>query len=77
MRSFRGADCSTDHPLVLTKIRDRLIVCKKTAQEFNVNRFNLRKLSELEFRKQNQIKISIRYAALENLYDSEDANRDC
>jgi hypothetical protein len=40
-----------------------------------VKRFNLRKLSELEVRKQYQIKISNRFAALENLNDSEDINR--
>jgi hypothetical protein len=62
VRSFRGADCSTDHSLVLTKIRGRLAVCKKTAFKFNVERFNLRKLSGLEVRKQYLINISIRYA---------------
>jgi len=40
-----------------------------------VEKFNPRKLSGLERRKQYQIKISIRYAALENLHDSEGANR--
>ena len=33
------------------------------------------KLSKLEVRKQYQIKISNRFAALENLSDSEDINR--
>jgi hypothetical protein len=60
---------------VLIKIRGRLFVCKKTAQKFNVERFNPKKLSGLELRKRFQIKLSIRYAALENLYESEDANR--
>jgi len=40
-----------------------------------VDGFNLRNLSELEVRKQYQIKISNRFAALENLNDSEDINR--
>jgi hypothetical protein len=39
-----------------------------------VERFNLKKLSELEVRKQYQIKISNRFAALENLNVSEDIN---
>jgi len=39
-----------------------------------VERFNLRKLNKLEFRKQYQIKISNSSAALENLSDSEDIN---
>jgi len=40
-----------------------------------VERFNLRKLSELEVRKQYQIKLSRRFATMENLSDSEDINR--
>jgi hypothetical protein len=40
-----------------------------------VERFNLRKLNELEVRKQYQIRISNRFAALENVSDSEDINR--
>jgi len=37
--------------------------------------YNLRKLNELEVRKQYQIKISDRFPALENLSDSENINR--
>jgi len=37
---------------------------------FDVERFKLRKLNELEGRKQYQIKISNRFAVLENLNDS-------
>jgi len=40
-----------------------------------VERSNLRKLNELEVRKKYQIKISNRFAALENLSDSKDINR--
>ena len=38
-------------------------------------RFNLRKLNEFEVRKQCQINISKRFAALENFSDSEGMNR--
>jgi len=38
-------------------------------------RFNLRKLSELDVRKQYQIEISNRFAALHNLSDGVDINR--
>ena len=38
-------------------------------------KFNLRKLNELEVRKQYQIEITKRFAALENLNDGEDINR--
>ena len=40
-----------------------------------MERFNLRKLSKLEVRKQYQIKISNRFAALKNLNNGEDINR--
>jgi hypothetical protein len=40
-----------------------------------MERFNLRKLNKLEVMKQYQIKISNRFAALENLNDSDDINR--
>jgi len=41
-----------------------------------VERFNLRKLRELEVREEYQIKISNRCAALVNLNDSKDINSD-
>jgi hypothetical protein len=40
-----------------------------------MQRFNLKKPSELQVRKQYQIKISNTFAALENLNVSEDINR--
>jgi len=42
---------------------------------FDRRRFNLRKLNELEVRKQYQIEVKKRPAALENLSDSKDINR--
>jgi hypothetical protein len=72
VRSFRGTDCDTDHYLVVAIVRERLAVSKQAAQKFDEERFNLKKLSELEVRKQYQIKISSRFAALENLNVSED-----
>ena len=52
-----------------------MAVSKQAAQKFDVKRFNLSKLNELEGRKQDQIKISNRFAALGNLIDSDDINR--
>jgi hypothetical protein len=48
---IRGADCDTDHVLMVAKVEERLAVNKQAAWEFDVARFNIRKLSELEFRK--------------------------
>jgi hypothetical protein len=43
-----------------------------SAQTVDVERFNLKTLNDLEFRKEYEIEISKRFAALENLNDSED-----
>jgi hypothetical protein len=51
-----------------------LAISRQTTHKFDVDRLNLRKLNELEVRKQCQIKISNRFAALENLSDSKDIN---
>ena len=74
VRSFWGADYDTDHCLVVAKFRKILAVSKDAAQNFDMERFNLRKLNELEFRKQYQIEISKRFTVLENLSGSEDIN---
>jgi len=57
VRSFRETDCDTDHYLVVARVRERLAVSKQAAQSFDGERFNLRKLNELEVRKQYQIEI--------------------
>jgi hypothetical protein len=60
---------------VVAKVRERVAVSKQAAQKFDAETFNLKKLSELEVRKQYQLKISNGFAALENLNVSENINR--
>jgi hypothetical protein len=52
---------------VVAECRKRLAVNKQEVQKFDVERFNLRKPSELEVRKQYQINISYRTAVFEEL----------
>jgi len=53
--------------MVVAKVRERLVVSKQAAQRLDGERFNLRKLNELEVRKQYLIEITNRFAALEKL----------
>ena len=70
VRSFKGADCDPNRYMVVA-----LAVSKQEAQKFDRERFNLRKLNELEVRIHYQITNSNKFAALENLSCSADINR--
>jgi hypothetical protein len=51
----------------VAKVRDRLAVSKRTAHRVYMERFNLKKLNEVERMEQCLIEISNRFAGLENL----------
>jgi hypothetical protein len=60
---------------VVAKVRERLAVSKQTMQKFDMERFNLKKLDEVEGKEQYRVEISNKRAALENLDDDVDINR--
>ncbi|KAJ4430316.1 hypothetical protein ANN_22529 [Periplaneta americana] len=64
IRTFRGADCNSDHYLVIGELRERLSVAKRVEQQANISRFNILKLKDEETKQRYQVEISNRFAAL-------------
>jgi hypothetical protein len=60
---------------VVGKVRERLAGSKQTAHTVNMERFNLKKLNEVEGKEQYCVQISNRFAALENLDTEVDVNK--
>ncbi|PNF35986.1 hypothetical protein B7P43_G02286 [Cryptotermes secundus] len=63
VQSFKAADCDTDHYLVVAKVR------------VHMERFNIKKLNEVDSKEQYHVEISNRFAALENLDTEVDVNK--
>ena len=60
---------------MVAKFWEILAVNKDVEQKFDRERFKLRKANEVEVRKQYQIEITNKFAALENFSSSEDIKR--
>jgi hypothetical protein len=60
-------NCDTDHYLVVVKVVERLAVNKQRSHRFCMERFNLKKLNEVEGKERYHFKASNRSAALEDL----------
>jgi hypothetical protein len=58
---------TTDHCLVVPNVGERLAVNKQRSHRFNMERFNLRKLNEVEGKEQYHAEVSNRFAALKDL----------
>jgi hypothetical protein len=54
------------------KVKDGLSVSKRAAHKFDVKRLDLKNLNNVEVKEQNRVKISNRFAPLENLYYDDD-----
>jgi hypothetical protein len=67
VQSYRAADCDSDHCLVVAEVRERLAVNKQRSHKFHMERFNLKKLNEVEGKEQFHVEVSNRFAALEDL----------
>jgi hypothetical protein len=67
IRSFRAADSDTDHYLVVAKIGERIAVNKQGSHKFHMERFNLKKLNDVEGQEKYRVEVSNRFAALEDL----------
>jgi exonuclease III len=67
VRSFKAADCDSEHCLVMAKVRERLAVNKQRSQRFLMERFSLKKLNDVEGKEQFRAEVSNRFAALEDL----------
>jgi hypothetical protein len=64
---FRAADCDTDHYLAVAKIRESIAVNSQGSHKFHMEKFNLKKLKEVEDKEKYNVEVPNRFAAMEDL----------
>jgi hypothetical protein len=62
-----SGNCDTDYYLVVAKIRKRLAVNNPGSYKFHMERYNLKKLNEVEGKEKYFVEVSNMFAALEYL----------
>jgi hypothetical protein len=67
VQSFRAADCDTDHQLAVAKVSERLAVNEQWSHRFLMQRFNLKKFSEVGAKEKHSVEVSNRIAAFEDV----------
>jgi hypothetical protein len=60
--------------MVVVKVWERLAVNKHGSQRFDMERFNLKKLNDVESKEQFRVEVSNRFAALEDLHTEMEIN---
>jgi hypothetical protein len=58
----------------VAKLRERISVSKQTRQKFDLEKFDPKKLDDIEVKEKYQVEISNRFAALKSLDESFDIN---
>jgi hypothetical protein len=58
----------------VAKLRERISVSKRARQKFDLGRFDLKKLNDVEVKEKYQVEISNIFAALKSLDESFDIN---
>jgi hypothetical protein len=58
----------------VAKLKERISVSKRARQNFDLERFDLKKLDDVEVKEKYRVEISNRFAALESLGESFDIN---
>jgi hypothetical protein len=59
----------------VAKLRERISVSERAKQKFDSERFDLKKLDDIEVKEKYPVEISNRFAALESLDESCDVNK--